>query len=284
MRSRTANTKIRVRRNGEKISWFSHRLPPSYEFIASKTDAEKVRYIQQVLARSEEEALAVITPVFRLIRTGVEVFDAYRPIIIVLRDHFSRPGRPKAGRITWAQICERYIGVGIRRTQQLLVASTPAPKPLRLGKGDCVSLLKTTECDLGKVFGPLTSANEFAEALRDYAQSVADRFGERHGKFAVSVSIQNPRRKTIHADSRSSVASLSRGNGKPAPLPILSPPRPFPQTCPGCSDMHHGIAQYLKRTGGSDEEAAEACGVSLSVIRQARVRHVLLLENGQHGH
>jgi hypothetical protein len=284
MRSRTANPKIRVRRNGEKISWFSHRLPPSFHFIASKSDAEKVAYIRAVLARSEEEALAVIKPVFKLIRTAVEVFDVYRPIIIVLRDHFSRPGRPKPGQITWAQICEQYIGVGIRRTQQLLVASTPASKsstPPKLRKGDCIALLRTTDCDLSKVFGPITGANEFAEVLREYAQGLANRFGERHAKFVVSVSIQNRRGKTVHAGGRSSVASLRAGNnagdGKPSPLPILSNQKSFPQVCSGCADMHFGIAQYLQRTGGGDEEAAEACGVSLAVIRQARVRHTLLL-------
>jgi hypothetical protein len=193
MRMKAPNMKTNIRRNSEKISPFRGTVPPTFEFIAAKTDAEKVEYIQKILAQSEEEALEVIKPVFRLIRSGVEVFQVYRPIIVVLRDHFSRSGRPKAGQITWSQICECYIGVGIRRTQQLLAAPKPAPKPPRLDRGDSLALLRTTECDLAKVLGPITDAMEFAEALRSYAQAVADRFGERHGKFAVSISIQNRR-------------------------------------------------------------------------------------------
>jgi hypothetical protein len=279
MRSRTASTKIRVRRNGEKISRFSHRLPPSFHFIASKSDAEKVAYIRAVLARSEEEALAVIKPVFKLIRTAVEVFDVYRPIIIVLR-----------GQVTWSQICEQYIGVGIRRTQQLLVAPNLAPKPPRLNKGDSLSLLRTTECDLAKVFGPIESAKEFAEALRSFAQAVADRFGERHGKFAVSISIQNRRRQISNlrhsARAASSVASAVR-DVEPTRLPILSSQKSFPTDCGGCGDLHYGIAQFIRQNPVTDEEAAKACGVSLAVVRQARVRHVMLLGDpiggGQHG-
>jgi hypothetical protein len=293
MRKNAAIAKTqRSPRNGEKNSLFRCPVPPTYEFIASKTDAEKVEYIRGVLARSEEEALAVIKPVFRLIRTGVEVFEVYRPIIIVLRDHFSRPGRPKAGQITWAQICGQYIGVGIRRTQQLLAAPKPAAKPPKLNKGDCLSLLRTTECDLAKVFGPIESSKEFAEALRNFAQSVADRFGERHGKIVVSVSIQN-RRKQISRRmlSRSSVPAAAVASAVrdavPAQLPILSSQKSFPTECGGCSDMHYGIAQFIKRNPVTDEEVARACGVSLAVVRQARVRHTLMLGDpvggSQHG-
>src|SRR5258705_4340394 len=199
MRIKAPNAKTNIRQNSEKSSLFRGTIAPTFEFIAAKTDAEKVEYIQKILARSEEEALAIIKPVFRLTRSGVEVFEVYRPIIAVfevyrpiiavLRDHFSRPGRPKAGQITWSQICERYIVVGIRRNQQLLIAPKTTPKPPRLHRGDSLALLRTTECDLAKVFGPITGAGEFAEALRSFAQAVADRFGERHGKFAVSVSI-----------------------------------------------------------------------------------------------
>lgn len=120
MSMKTADPKIKVRRNADKTSLFKGVVPPMYKFIASKTDAEKEEYIKTVLARSEEEALDVIKPVFKLIRRSVEIFEVYRPIIIVLRDHFSHPGRPKAGQITCAKICKEYIGVGIRRTQQLL--------------------------------------------------------------------------------------------------------------------------------------------------------------------
>lgn len=280
------NAKSNVRQNGENISLFRGSVPPTYEFIASKSDAEKIEYIQKILARSEEEALEVIKPVFRLIRSGVEVFQVYRPIIVVLREHFSRPGRPRAGQITWSQICERFIGVGIRRTQQLLAAPKPAPKPPRLNRGDSLALLKTTECDLAKVFGPMTSATEFGEALRSFAQAVADRFGERHGKFAVSVSTQN-RRKQISpmSLSQSPISDDSGGRRDPAQLPILSPQKPFPQDCAGCGEMHYGIAKFIAENGGTDEKVAKACGVSLAIVRQAKVRHTLLLEgSSENGH
>lgn len=288
MGMKAPKAKTNIQRNGEKISLFRRTVPRTFEFIAAKTDAEKVEYIQQILARSEEEALAVIMPVLRLIRSGVEVFQVYRPIIVVLRDHFSRPGRPKAGQITWAQICEQYIGVGIRRTQQLLAAPKPAPKPPRLNRGDSLALLRTTECDLAKVFGPITGAREFAEALRSFAQSVADRFGERHGKFAVSVSIQNRRKQISRTSlSQSPIFDDAAGTRNPEQLPILSAQKPFPQDCGGCAEMHYGIAKFITENGGTDEAVAKACGVSLAIVRQAKVRHTLLLEafvgNGQHG-
>ena len=238
MRMKAPNAKTNIRRNGEKISPFRSTIPPTFEFIAAKTDAEKVEYIQKILARSEEEALAVIMPVLRLIRSGVEVFQVYRPIIVVLRDHFSRPGRPKAGQITWSQICERYIGVGIRRTQQLLAAPKPAPKPPRLNRGDSLALLRTTECDLAKVFGPLTDTREFAEALRSFAQAVADRFGERHGKFAVSVSIQN-RRKQI------SRTRLSQS--------------PISGDAPGCAILHNCRSSPLRNPSRRTAAVAAKC-------------------------
>jgi hypothetical protein len=278
MRMKAPNTKTNIRRNSEKISPFPSTVPPTFEFIAAKTDAEKVEYIRKILARSEEEALEVVKPVFRLIRTGVEVFEVYRPIISVLRDHFSRPGRPKAGQITWSQICECYIGVGIRRTQQLLAAPKPAPKPLRLNRGDSLALLRATECDLAKVFGPLTDAREFAETLRSFAQAVADRFGERHGKFAVSVSIQN-RRKQVSRTSLSQSPTFGDAVGRrnPAQLPILPSRESVQQDCGGCGEMHLGIVKFIAESGGTDEEVAKACGVSLAIVRQAKVRHTLLL-------
>jgi hypothetical protein len=52
--------------------------------------------------------------------------------------------------------------------------------------------------------------------------------------------------------------------------------------------MHYGIAEFIAKNGSTDEEAAKACGVSLAVVRQARVRHTLMLAgspgNNQHGH
>jgi hypothetical protein len=283
-RMKAPNAKTKLRRNSETISPFRSTVPPNFEFIAAKSDAEKVEYIQKILTRSEEEALEVIKPVFRLIRSGVEVFQIYRPIIMVLREHFSRPGRPKAGQITWSQICERYIGVGIRRTQQLLADPKSAPKPPKLNRGDSLALLRTTECDLAKVLGPATSAREFAETLRSFAQAVADRFGERHGQFAVSVSIQSHREQISRRSlNQSPISDETAGTRHPAQLPILPTHKSFALDCGGCGEMHLGIAKYISEKGGTDEEVAKACGVSLAIVRQAKVRHILPLE-GRHGH
>ena len=68
---KAAKQKTKVRGNGEIISPFRATVPPTYEFIASKTDAEKVEYIQSVLARSETEALNVRPPE-RLQQTGAD--------------------------------------------------------------------------------------------------------------------------------------------------------------------------------------------------------------------
>ena len=85
---------------------------------------------------------------------------------------------------------------------------------------------------------------------------------------------------------------MSKGSRVPtnegsALLPILSTQKPVPQDCGGCADMHLGIARHIQKNGGTDEEIAKACGVSLAIVRQARVRHMLLLRdslgNG-HGH
>jgi hypothetical protein len=156
-----------------------------------------------------------------------------------------------------------------------------------LGKGDWRALFNLTEKQMAKVFGPLETSDRFAEAIQQFAQAVADRFGERHGRVEVSVAVEDRRKRSSRASAcRPSLARKSRNlpsNGGSALLPILSTQTPFPQDCGGCADMHLGIAQHIQKNGGTDEQVAKACGVSLAVVRQARVRHLLLLE-GRHGH
>jgi len=41
--------------------------------------------------------------------------------------------------------------------------------------------------------------------------------------------------------------------------------------------MHYGIAKFIAENSSTDEETAKAWGVSLAVVRQAKVRHTLLL-------
>jgi hypothetical protein len=55
---------------------------------------------------------------------------------------------------------------------------------------------------------------------------------------------------------------------------------PIGQDCGGCADMHLGIANFIAKNGGTDEQVAQACGVSMAIVRQAKVRHILLLEFG----
>jgi hypothetical protein len=174
--------------------------------------------------------------------------------------------------------------------QQLLsepseISSRGQKTPRSLGKGDWLTLLKLSEKQMAKVFGPLESREQFAEAIQNFAQAVADRFGERHGKIEVSVVIEGRRKRNSRSNCRPSLARKSRSlpsNGGSALLPILPAAQPFAQDCGGCADMHLGIAKFIKETGGTDELVAQACGVSLAVVRQARVRHMLL--EGRHGH
>jgi hypothetical protein len=148
-----------------------------------------------------------------------------------------------------------------------------------LGKGDWQALFKLTETQMAKVFGPLESGERFAEAIQSFAQAVADRFGERHGRVEVSVAVTNRRR--THRSRNLSKGSRVPTNEGSALLPILSTQKPFPQDCGGCADMHLGIVRHIQKNGGTDDEVAKACGVSLVIVRQAKVRHMLLLRDSQ---
>ncbi|MGA8149356.1 MAG: hypothetical protein WB952_00135 [Terriglobales bacterium] len=116
---------------------------------------------------------------------------------------------------------------------------------------------------------------------------MADRFGERHGRVEVSVAVVDRRKRNNRSNPcRPSLARKSGNfpsNGGSTPLPILHAQTSAQQDCGGCGEMHLGIAKFIAKNGGTDEEAAKACGVSLAIVRQAKVRHMLLLE-GRHGH
>jgi hypothetical protein len=196
------------------------------------------------------------------------------------------PGRP-----CWTEWITQNLHVTPRRVQQLLnqpneISSHGPTAPCKLGKGDWRALFKLTEKQMAKVFGPLERRDAFADAIQEFAQAIADRFGERHGRVEVSVATENRRKRSSRASAcRPSLARKSRNppsNGGSALLPILPTQKPLPQDCGGCADMHLGIAQHIQENGGTDQEIASACGVSLAVVRQARVRHMLLLE-GRHG-
>jgi hypothetical protein len=227
----------------------------------------------------------------------VQGFKKLRELIPYLREarrRWTQPGRrvPVPGRPSWTEWITQNLHVTPRRVQQLLnepseISSRGQKAPPRLGKGDWHRLFKLTEKQMAKVFGPLESGERFAEAIQQFAQAVADRFGERHGKVEVSVAIENRRKRNNRSNAcRPSLARKSRNlrtSDGATLLPILQAQTSVQQDCGGCGDMHLGIAKFIAKNGGTDEEAAKACGVSLAIVRQAKVRHMLLLE-GRHGH
>jgi hypothetical protein len=227
----------------------------------------------------------------------VQGFKRLRELIPFLREarrRWAQPGRrvPVPGRPTWTQWITQNLHVTPRRVQQLLsepceISSQGQNAPRRLSKGDWLALFKLTEKQMAKVFGPLETSDRFAEAIQHFAQAVADRFGERHGRIEVSVAVEDRRKRNNRSNiCRPSLARKSRNvpaNGDSALLPILSTQKPFPQDCGGCGEMHLGIAKFIDENGGTDEQVAKACGVSLAIVRQAKVRHLLLLQ-GRHGH
>jgi hypothetical protein len=226
-----------------------------------------------------------------LVDKCVQGFKKLRELIPYLREarrRWSQPGRqvPVPGRPCWTEWIKQNLHVTPRRVQQLLsepseISSRGRKALPRLTKGDWHALFRLTESQMAKVFGPLEDSERFAEAIQNFVQAVADRFGERHGKIEVSVAIENRRERNGHSkSSRRSLSEKSRdlpSNGGSALLPILS----LPQDCGGCGEMHFGIAKFIAEHGGTDDEVAKACGVSLVIVRQARVRHMLLLRDSQ---
>lgn len=119
---------------GENISPLkSAELPPDFDFVASKSDDEKIEYIRAALARSEAEAINIIAPALQFYGTATSVVMTYLPLIIEVKKHFCHPGRPRIDPATgersrtWKEICEEQFHITIRRMQQIL-ASLRQPK------------------------------------------------------------------------------------------------------------------------------------------------------------
>lgn len=236
----------------------------------------------------------------QLLDKCVQGFRKLKDLIPYLREarrRWAQPGRqvPVPGRPCWTEWITQNLHVTPRRVQQLLrepheVISQRLKEPCKLGRGDWNRLFKLTEKQMAKVFGPLETSELFAEALQQFAQAVADRFGERHGRVEVSVAIEDRRKRNNRSKPcRPSLARKSRNlqsNGGSSMLPILSNQKSFQQDCGGCGEMHAGIAKIINEKGGTDEQVAKACGVSLAIVRQARVRHLLFESprNGRDGH
>jgi DNA (cytosine-5)-methyltransferase 1 len=140
-----------------------------------------------------------------LIQKCVQSFRQLRDLIPYLREareRFAQPGRrvPVPGNPTWTEWVERNLGISVRRVQQLLREALEPSEIISLGRpkgsgrlvtGDWRGLLEATERRLEQVFGALQDEEELSEAVRKYAQGIADRFGERHGRLTVSVSVKS---------------------------------------------------------------------------------------------
>jgi len=152
-------------------------LPPDLDFIASKTDEEKIEYIKSVLARSEDDAIAVIAPALRFYGTAGAVVEAYLPLILEVKKHVCRPGRPRVDPATgernktWEEICKENFHITIRRMQQIL-ASLKEPKlPGRGGTTRRPSIDRKEYERAKQVAAP---ARSLAEAV--VKQGMGDRF------------------------------------------------------------------------------------------------------------
>ncbi len=171
-------------RNGELSSPFPDPTLPDFDFYAAMSEDERRAHMRQALNRSEDEALAIVLPVFKCFKSFAEVMRVYRPMIEELKVHFCRPGRPQQGRPTWAQMVEEHFGVSLRWMQRLLAApketcetgadakvSSAAPPPKRL---DQVAQRRASKI-FEHAFQPITSPDEYAQRVERFMQAVVDR-------------------------------------------------------------------------------------------------------------
>ncbi len=111
-------------------------FPPAadtFERVRQMTEQQKTEYAHSLITQGDQVAIDAVIPVFRTGSTFAEIFEVYRPVILILKLHFDRPGRPIAGQITWGEIVRRHFGVSLRRMQQLL-QERKEPRRRRGGK------------------------------------------------------------------------------------------------------------------------------------------------------
>jgi protein gp37 len=105
--------------NRETVSLF----PPAagtFDLVRRMTEQQKIEYAHSLLTQGDRAAIDAAVPIFRAGRTFAAVFEVYEPIILVMKLHFDRPGRPISGQISWGEIVRQHFGVSLRRIQQLL--------------------------------------------------------------------------------------------------------------------------------------------------------------------
>jgi len=150
------------------------------------------------------EDLATTLSDAELVEKCVEGFKKLRELIPYLREarrRWAQPGRqvPVPGRPCWTEWIKQNLHVTPRRVQQLLrepseISSqgqkTLAVVPPKLRTGDWRSLLKATERRTAEVFGQIEDPKRLAATIRNFAQSIADRYARPSGKLVVSVSVE----------------------------------------------------------------------------------------------
>jgi DNA (cytosine-5)-methyltransferase 1 len=190
---------------------------PRYKAVGNGMAVPVVRWVGERIAFLDslpEERIKHFLPAEDLAKTltdselvercvrGFRKLKEIIPYLREARERFAKPGRrvPVAGSPTWTEWVEQSLGVSVRRVQQLLreamepgeIVSRGPKQPRKLAKGDWRRLLKVYENRLEQVFGPLEDQKELAEAIRKFAQGIADRFSERQGRLLVSVSVEKP--------------------------------------------------------------------------------------------
>ncbi len=203
-------------RESEIVS-LSALAAPDITAVSSMTEDAKVQMVKAALARSENDALRIISPVGLRVQNSVKVFDIYRPIILVLKEHFCKRGGSRSRTRTWKQVCKEHFGISIRRMQQLLAAceapnkyirrerssraqaSSPAITPgsakIELPKaGDCDALVRNFQL----IFGAQMDAalrgldlDTFELVMSRFLTGVANSYGGKLVGFGYQVEVRN---------------------------------------------------------------------------------------------
>jgi hypothetical protein len=140
-----------------------------------------------------------------LVERCVQGFRKLKEIVPYLREareRFAQQGRrvPVPGNPTWTEWVEANLGVTVRRVNQLLRMTDGTggdqhreglSRSPKLGRGDWRSLLKVMERRTAQVFGRIEDKDELARAIRKFAQAIADRYTQPHGRLAVSVAFKS---------------------------------------------------------------------------------------------
>jgi hypothetical protein len=111
-------------------------LPPELDRLSR--DWEELTYdqkVEDVKKRSLEDRLRLFQTMGVVYKNATQVVREFFPLVMVLRDEFSQPGRriPIQGRPTWTEFVRSTFGFSVRYMQQLLGASNPTKAKPRVG-------------------------------------------------------------------------------------------------------------------------------------------------------